>query len=67
MSETTTNHTADRQPRPSPLEHAVNRLEKTTAAVDALREQLRTARAAQREALSAVRVINRHLLPHGKR
>ena len=63
MSETITNHTADRQPRPSPLEHAVNRLEKTTATVDALREQLRTSRAAQREALSAVRVVNRQPPP----
>ena len=67
MSETTTNHTADRQPRPSPLEHAVNRLEKTTATVDALREQLRIARAAQRDTLSAVRVVNRQHLPHGTR
>ena len=62
MSETTATYTTDDQ-RITPLEHAVNRLESTTGEVDALREQLRSARAAQREALAALRVVNRQRHP----
>lgn len=62
----TTHGPDDRRPI-SPLEVAVSRLDHATGKVDSLREELRTARAEQREALAALRVVAHQRPGQGQR